>query len=329
MTLALKNEWVWDSWYAKDGDMWHCYFLKADKALGDPHLRHFHVSQGHATSKNLIDWDYHGTCFAPAPAPAWDDMTTWTGSVIQDDDGLWHLFYTGGSQAEDGLYQRIGHAISTDMHNWQRVGNGLCLDMIGDNAKYYEKDHMVGFWSDRAMRDPWVIKDPNGNGWLMYFTARVPDESDPNMGGAVGFATSDDLYTWKLQTPVFQGLFGQLEVPQVFELNGRWYCLFCTADIHWSDTFMQNAGVTPVIGNHYLIGDSPTGCWQVAPGFMDGAIPCRRYAGRILHTDTGAVMMGFDDNWQNTFVGEITDPTPITADGDGYLSIAPATGNKG
>ena len=51
--------------------------------------------------------------------------------------------------------------------------NGLCLDITGENAKYYEADHMVGF-GDRAMPDPWVMQDPEGE-VLMYFTARAPN----------------------------------------------------------------------------------------------------------------------------------------------------------
>ena len=52
-----------------------------DKSLGDPELRHFNVTQGHATSRDLKTWEHRGTTFAPAEGPAWDDCTTWTGSV--------------------------------------------------------------------------------------------------------------------------------------------------------------------------------------------------------------------------------------------------------
>ena len=104
MTLALPTKWIWDSWYVRDGDLWHGFFLQADKALENPDLRHFNVTQGHATSRDLKTWEHKGTMFAPAEGPAWDDYTTWTGSVVQDDDGLWHLFYTGtapvGGRAE-------------------------------------------------------------------------------------------------------------------------------------------------------------------------------------------------------------------------------------
>ena len=176
MVLRLDDKWIWDSWYVRDGDRWHGFFLQADKALGDPDLRHWNVSQGHATSRDLRTWTHLGTCFAPAPAPAWDDYTTWTGSVVRDHDGLWHLFYTGSTRAEDGLKQRIGHATSTDLHAWRRVGDGLALDLSGDA---YE-ELTPGHWHDRAMRDP------AGDGWLMYFTGRVPGRAEPNAGGAIG-----------------------------------------------------------------------------------------------------------------------------------------------
>ncbi|MGO2235432.1 levansucrase [Marinomonas sp. UCMA 3892] len=321
MTIALEKKWIWDSWYHKEGDVWHGYFLQADKSLIDPELRHLNVSQAHAISKDLIHWEHLGTCFEPSTTTAWDDSTTWTGSVVKDDDGLYHLFYTGTCLAEKSLYQRVGHAISDDLHNWKRVGDGLCLDIIGENAQYYEDQHQVGHWHDRAMRDPWVMKNPNGKGWLMYFTARAPDIEEPNAGGAIGFATSDDLYHWELQKPVFVGGFGQLEVPQVFELEGRWYCLFCTSSSHWADAFIKARAGKPVTGNHYLVADNPEGPWSLPESeFLDGDEPCYRYAARILQTDTGPVIIGFHDQGPNGFVGEILDPVAVHVNDEGLLS---------
>ncbi|WP_319568051.1 hypothetical protein [Cohaesibacter marisflavi] len=322
MVIELEKQWIWDSWYAHDGTCWHGYFLKADKALGDSDLRHLNVSQGHAISSDLVNWTHLGTCFAPSEGPAFDDKTTWTGSVLQGPDGTWHLFYTGTCKAENALYQRIGHATSKDMHNWTRVGDQPCLDLVGPVASAYETEHMVGHWHDRAMRDPWVMKDPDGHGWLMYFTARAPDIAEANAAGAIGFATSPDLYNWTLQPPVFVGGFGQLEVPQVFNVGERWYCLFCTSAEHWSEEQKATAGTPPVTGNHYLIADNPRGPWTVAPGFLDGGLPCRRYAARILKTDEGLVILGFDDNGRETFIGKVRDPEPVSVDEQGYLHVA-------
>ncbi len=323
MTISVPGKWLWDSWYIHDGRRWHAFFLQASRSLGDPDLRHRSVTQGHATSTDLINWTHLGTCFAPQrEGPAWDDSTTWTGSVVAGTDGLWHLFYTGTGHSEGSLYQRIGHATSTDLHDWQRVGNGLCLDLTGPNAAGYELEHRVGDWHDRAMRDPWVMRSPLGDEWLMYFTARVPDAAEPNAAGAIGLATSPDLKTWTLQPPVYSGGFGQLEVPQVFEHRGRWYCLFCTASSHWSAAYRHANPQQPVTGTHYLMASHPLGPWTIAPGkFLDGAEPCRRYAARILHTDKGLRIMGFADGGKTQFGGYIMDPEPVEVLPGGRLVV--------
>lgn len=318
MALSIKDKWIWDFWLARNGEDWHIYFLQADKSLGDPELRHRNVTQGHAASTDLSTWTHLGTCLTPATGSAWDDWTTWTGSVLQGPDGLWHLFYTGTTHGDGGLQQRIGHATSTDMHSWQRVGSGLCLDICGPDYEEYTPGH----WHDRAMRDPWVMKSPDGEGWLMYFTARVPGVSEPNAGGAIGLATSPDLYSWTLQPPVYRGgMFGQMEVPQVFEHQGRWYMLFCTSRDHWSEAYRRFNPQNPVTGTHYLMADHPLGPWQVAPGpFFEGSEPCRRYSGKIVKTEAGLVTMGFIHTTPDAdFVGEVSDPIPVSVDADGLL----------
>ena len=323
MTLSLPDKWIWDSWYVRDDDgLWHVFFLQAPNTLAQPDMRHFNVSVGHATSRDLRAWEHHGTCLEPVPGPAWNDFTTWTGSVVKGDDGLWHLFYTASSRAEEGLYQRIGRATSTDLHAWTRADPEPVLDLTGPAAAHYEADHAVGLWHDRAMRDPWVMRDPEGDGWLMFFTARAPGIDEPNAGGAIGFATSPDLVDWTLRPPVFTGGYGQLEVPQVFEHGGTWYCLFCTSAEHFSKERGEALPGGPVTGTHYLVSDEgPRGPWRVAPGYLDGALPCRRYAARVVETDDGLVIMGFADRPEGSFVGRIMDPERVVRDGDGTLRV--------
>jgi len=319
MGLALDKKWLWDSWYVRDGETYHGFFLQADKALEDPELRHWNVTYGHATSTDLINWNYLGTCFAPADEPAWDDFTTWTGSVIAGDDGQWHLFYTGTSKSSNGKQQKIGHAVSDDLHNWTRVGDGQILDR---NDTYEE--FVPGQWHDRAFRDPWVMRDPDGDGWLMYFTARKADIPNAMEAGAIGFATSKDLFTWELQDPVYVGGFGELEVPQVFEARGKWYCLFCTAARFWSSEAISIAGPA-MTGSHYLIADDPRGPWRIAPGpALDVSVFPKRYAARIVCDGAEMKLLGF--NWSEKeggqFKGEISNPDLVEITEDGLLRLA-------
>ena len=324
MVIAINDKFIWDSWYVRDGDVWHGYFLQAPRSIGDPELRHWNVSYGHATSRDLINWEHLGTTFQPSQGLAWDDFTTWTGSVVRGDDDLWHLYYTGASRADDGMYQRIGHATSEDLHNWSRVGDGQILDLTGPNAAFYEDNMEDSVWHDRAMRDPWVMRDPDGDGWLMYFTARARGIAEPNAGGCIGFATSLDGYHWTLQPPVFTGGYGQLEVPQVFEHKGKWYCLFCTAAEHFSAEQAARTQGGPVTGNHYLIASNPRGPWRIAPGFLDGANPCRRYAARIVDQEGRLFILGFADRPDGVeFVGQVMDPEEVFVGADGHLSFPP------
>lgn len=315
--LELDDHWVWDSWYLRADGRWHCWYLKAPKSIGDPALRHWNVSQGHAVSDDLITWRDHTTALRPSEQ-GWDDYTTWTGSVLRGDDGQFHYFYTGSSRAEDGLVQRIGHAVGTDLETWDRVGDGFCLDLDGPNAAHYETAWQ-GRWHDRAMRDPWVMKDPDGDGWLMYFTARVPDEIEVNAAGCIGFATSPDLFDWTLQPPVFVGGWGQLEVPQVFAVGGTWYCLFCMDPAHQSKALTERHGNLGR-GNHYLMADSPRGPWRVPDGpALD--VAAERYAARIVDHD-GLQILGFKDGeLRGAFGGYIMDPSGVIRRADGTLEL--------
>ncbi len=60
----------------------------------------------------------------------------------------------------------------------------------------------------------------------MLITARDPVA--PRLkDGILGHATSDDMVTWELQPPLTTPAgFGQLEVPQLRQVDGRWLLVF-------------------------------------------------------------------------------------------------------
>ena len=67
MTLKIDDKFIWDFWHYAEGEEQHLFVLQADRAIGNPDLRHWNVSVGHAVSRDLRNWDYRGTVFAPAP----------------------------------------------------------------------------------------------------------------------------------------------------------------------------------------------------------------------------------------------------------------------
>ena len=222
--FKLPEAWVWDFWTVDDGDLYHLFFLYASKALHDPHARHYRASVGHAVSRDLVKWERVTDALVRSDAPAFDDLATWTGSVVQHPDGRWLMFYTGSTLVpETGAnLQSIGYAVSTDLYVWDKAPGPV----LQADPRWYEKS-ADGHWHDEAFRDPWVFADPDGDGWHMLITARA-NHGDTVDRGVVGHAWSADLESWELREPLSepgQG-FGQLEVLQPFVVDGRQVLLF-------------------------------------------------------------------------------------------------------
>ena len=76
--------------------------------------------------------------------------------------------------------------------------------------------------ASETWRDPFVFRDPDGDGWHMLVTARLKGTARYD-DGVLAHARSHDLVTWEVQPPVSgdPSGFGQIEVPQVRMVEGR------------------------------------------------------------------------------------------------------------
>lgn len=307
MSLRLEDRWIWDSWpFTDSGGRHHLFFLQADRSLRDPEARHLSPSVGHAVSDDWRTWEVLADVLAPRATPGWDDGTTWTGSVVQGPTGRYHLFYTGGTTAEDCLVQRIGRADSDDLVHWERFGDA---PLVEADPRWYEK--IDGPWFDEAWRDPWVFADPDGHGWHMLVTARA-NHGEVRSRGVVGHAWSPDLDRWEVRPPLSTpGKFGQLEVIQYLELDGRPHLVFCTG----TDQLNHPMHPENQLGGMWIV-DGPG--WQ-GPWDVNRARRVHHdslYAARaIVDTDGETRLLGFSDLVDGDFVGEILDPVPITFQG--------------
>jgi beta-fructofuranosidase len=311
--LRLPDHWVWDSWYIHDGSRYHAFFLRASRALLDPHRRHLRAGIGHAVSDDLRQWTLLPDALVHSDGPAWDDLATWTGSVLRGPDGRWHLFYTGVARAEQGRVQRIGQAVSADLVTWSRAG-----PVVEADPQWYETPSDEGS-DDQVWRDPWVFPDPGGYGWHMLVTARVPG-GDPIGRGVVGHATSHDLFSWTVAPPRSDPAgFRWLEVPQVAVVDGHPLLLFsCMA----ADVTARRRRA-PIVGNVWAA-PAPT---VLGPFDVEAARPFAHpdlYAGRLIGDVAGGwSLMGFRDLDRGEFRGELTDPISVRYDPNLGLHEAP------
>jgi beta-fructofuranosidase len=312
MALSFDDRWIWDFWLARNGDDHHVFYLQAPKSIGNPEARHWNVSVGHAMSQDLVSWTVLPDAISPGPAGSWDDASTWTGSVLEK-DGRWYLLYTGTSHSDDRLVQRIGLAESDDLTTW-RKHDGPVLEA---DARWYERLG-AGAWFDEAWRDPWVWEMDGEYRMLLTARSRI---GDPASRGVIGQARSKDLLTWEALPPVSEPMgFGQMEVPQLLERDGRWYVVFCSDEPTQSPAVQAQSRGT---GTFYLTGDSATGPFTLGGALGADSIGST-YAGRLHETTAGDLVFLA---WERTapdgsFVGALCDPRPVTVTADGALHLA-------
>jgi beta-fructofuranosidase len=307
VALRLEDKWIWDSWYTFDGERYHAFYLHASRALGDPVRRHRNPIVGHAVSDDLTNWTVVRDAIIVSDSPAFDSWTTWTGSVIQDDNGLWWMFYTGTSREDGGDVQTIGAATSTDLMEWTKLSSE---PMVSADARWYEKlDKTI--WHDEAWRDPWVFRFENDpSTWHMLVTARA-NHGDPATRGVLGHATSTDLLNWDVQPPLStpgQG-FGQLEVFQFELVDGVPVLVFCCGWRELSEERRAEFGQRDATYSVAVNADLSDIDFNKAKAFEDPLV----YAARIIEGKDGWYLIGFVNEVNGEFVGELCDPVPVTA----------------
>lgn len=321
MTLRLADKWVWDFWLAQSGDQHHIFYLQAPRELGEPARRHHNASVGHAVSRDLKDWLILPDALGPGESGAWDDIATWTGSVIEH-EGRWQMLYTGISTADDGLIQRIGLATSNDLVHWEKHAANPVIEA---DARWYETLDL-NRWRDQSWRDPWLFRLEEDDGFFHALITARSLTAAADAAGIVAHARSRDLISWEVLPPIeMHAEFAQAEVPQLVRLNGKHGLLIsCLAEDHSSER-LARVGVPGQTGSYLLSSDGELGPYApaVGPVFEPGTPYGQVYAGKLVETAPGQwALMGFRGGDDSFFIGELTDPLPVRS-GNGRV-VAPS-----
>lgn len=312
--LELADRWVWDAWYAVDGDQHRVFHLQAPRSLGDPELRHRAASVGHATSADLRTWSPEGTALAPSPEGGFDDLATWTGCAVRADDG-WHLITTGLSRAEDGLVQRIGGRVADGAAGPWGEPDWL---LEADPRWYAVRGPGV---RETHWRDPWVERGADGR-WHLHATARAVGSE----GAVVAHAVSEDLRTWSVQPPLSppSRRFTWAEVVSFVRLEGRWWLLFsCLAE--------QMPDAEPGSGGTWIVACEGPG----RPVDLDAAVRLTTealYVAKVLPArpeDAASDALAdhrlvafLNHDRDGRFAGVLTDPLRLAPAADGAPALA-------
>jgi beta-fructofuranosidase len=318
MVLRLPDKWVWDFWFVRDREEDHIFYLQAPRELGRPGLRHRNATIGHAVSSDRREWHVLPDALVPGTKGSWDDLATWTGSA------LWHesrcyMLYTGVSRADGGLVQRIGLAVSEDLAHWSKHVENPVLE---PDPRWYEvfdgRRHPHQAW-----RDPWLFRSGEDDLLHVLVTARSRVGA-PDGAGVIGHACSKDLVNWEVLPPLTEpGEFAQLEVPQLVQFNGSYMVLFsCLAEDH-SRRRLERLGVPGCSGTFALSSAHLWGPYVASRAPVTGPVGETDvlYAGKLLEIEGNWKFMAFRGVSDRAFVGELTDPLPVTSTGTGQFVV--------
>jgi len=234
-----KDGWVGDTIpFAHDGKF-YIYYLH-DERKGNTQDEY-----GYRTSWNLLiteDGVNIKDCKVVLPVGEYDDAdyACYTGSVIEGNDGNFHMFYTAQNNYNPKYHrdgkplQYVAHAISTDLINWEKLPE---LTFGADERIYEPFD-----W-----RDPFVFYNEEEKCFDMLLAARLRGSSEKN-GGCVGLCRSYDLLHWEAKEPFYNPeSYMTHECPDLFKLGNKWYLVYST----FSEKFVT----------HYRMSDKLSGPW--------------------------------------------------------------------
>lgn len=208
--FSREGEYIKDYFIFKEEDTYHLFYNVGEAgATQDWQESGNEKAFGHATSKDLNNWENHPRILHVQPN-SWEGQVVSAPSVLEH-QGTYYMVYTGFDDRVFGK-QSIGLAISKDLFNWERYeGNPIytALDwtMISPEG-----------WTD--LRDAHIIRYKDE---FLMFTMTTTTEGE----GAIALAASPDAREWTDLGPALI-TFSQPESPRVFRHEDKYY-MFATS----------------------------------------------------------------------------------------------------
>lgn len=211
-----KNGWVGDVIPFYDNGEYKLYYLH-DQRIGGDYGNH--TTWNLLTTKNGLDFENYGVAL-PNGSESDPDRNAYTGSVIKDPNGMYHLFYTGHNPNADFCIdgkplQVILKATGTDGIHWTK---DVHFKLYGDGTFYELFD-----W-----RDPFVFFNEEQQEYWMLVTSRQMNSSEKR-GGCIALLSSDDLVHWTHREPFYSpDKYITMECPDYFKMGDWHYLVYST-----------------------------------------------------------------------------------------------------
>jgi predicted GH43/DUF377 family glycosyl hydrolase len=156
------------------------------------------VAIARATSSDGVEWRGEGVVLEPSPP--WEKAAVMCPSVVRDDEGQYHMWYSGGERYEPDA---IGYATSTDGVNWVRVQEEPVL-----------RPGASGSWESDRVAGAHVFRDGE---WLYAAYIGFANGFEDS---AIGIARSRDGVSWERHADnpvVSRGAAGEFDSINVYK----------------------------------------------------------------------------------------------------------------
>ncbi len=199
------GEYMKDYYVFKEGDTFHLFYnVGVAGPTQDWQAPGNEKAFGHATSKDLVNWQQHPRILPVVPG-TWEGQVVSAPSIVKH-GGKFYMVYSGFDDRVVGK-QSIGLATSANLFDWERHPANPVY-----TAPPWTTVHPNG-WID--CRDAHIVRYRDE---FLLFTMVTTKEGK----GAISLASSPDAVKWQDLGPAVI-TFSQPESPRVFEHQGTYY----------------------------------------------------------------------------------------------------------
>jgi beta-fructofuranosidase len=292
--LQDPGHYIGDAWYYVAGDVVHAFYLVCPESV-PPHTR---WDIGHATSRDLVNWELHSLALTHGDAGTWSECLA-TGSIFRR-NGRYGMAFTSHTRAETGI------AWSDDLFAWS-VDPALPVTSV--DLRYYEANG-TGKRTFPHWRDPFAFE--HDQSWYQLVCATNP-KAPLGARGCVGVVRySDDR--WEALPPLNVAPYCQeMECPQIVVRGGFFYLLFSTmkdfiAEPYRSREFERGL---PWGGTFFMMSENLFGTYRVTdtPLILPPGLPQAPYACQWVGFHGKDYLLG--TIWEEGSLSYIDNPYPI------------------
>jgi hypothetical protein len=224
---------------------WRAFHLFYTRENGRSLLANTKKNIGHATSNDLLNWDWPPDTSAIRTRQGRFDGAHVYAPMVARNGLTYYMFYGGEDEYQ---VQHIGVATSTDLVNWTQGDSVLDAAVLDQQGAPWFDPNPSGYDRKPQFGDPFVMQDPDVPGdWLLFFTTVASGFAHSDK--VVGVATSHGNFeSWQHAIPLWNTHHEWMnnfradsayvvDAPHAFLRDGKWWLFYmANQDSNWAQS---------------------------------------------------------------------------------------------